>query len=167
MDNSVIQSTVEIKEIPGLVKWSEHNSRYHVKSGQQGKMEMTFLASSMKVLLFVFYYLKSLHSDVPAIDSVKEWYLQLELRRTDPKWSHVPVNEVCKNHRQPDSNNTPIQSSVSTDKRFRVEKSASGRIFLFCLCQSQLRDTLCYISSTLCINFPCNDSCGEYYREDI
>jgi len=77
LDNSVIQSTVEIKEIPGLVKWSEHNSKYHVKSGQQGKMEMTFLASN-----------------VPAIDSVKEWYLQLELRRTDPKWSHVPVNEL-------------------------------------------------------------------------
>merc|ERR1712062_714433 len=148
----VLECNVEIIQIPKLVKWSEYNDLYHIKSGRNGKLEIQFTASN-----------------VPAIESGKNWYLRLELKRNDRKFSHVPVNLVCKNHRQEDKVNAPILP-VTTDNRFTNLTEPSGRVSLFYLCQrSFLPNALDgnYISAKFGVYFPCNDSCVNSTQTEL
>lgn len=129
-----LQCSADVSEISRLVKWSSHNERYHVRSGRDGKFEINFRASN-----------------VPAIERGQGWYLRLQLIRTDPKYSHLPVDVICPNHQG--QINTPILP-VTDSSRYTFQH----HIVYYSLMPLDNSVTH-YISSTLCIAFPCNDSC--------
>ena len=84
-------------------------------------------------------------------DSFDEIFLKMELRRTNKKYDHIPINVVCEKHKN-EAYKHPIQPL--TDKQKYL---AHGSAQLFKLGQFLKKD----FRQKIEIMFPCPDSCSR------
>ena len=92
-----------------VCEFSQANGFYHCKRGGRFTASLAFQGKIYKLTIETLDFLATL--DLERIDEEgKKYYLRMELKRSSPKWSHVPVNQVCSTHSS-DQSRFPIQVS--------------------------------------------------------
>ena len=79
-----------------------------------------------------------------------DFYIKIELRRTSPKYDHVPVDVVCKKHINGLTEHHPIQPLTNHDK---YTTHGAARLYKLGLIQKK------NFEEKIAISFPCQDSC--------
>lgn len=131
----------QVKPLTKLVQYSEQNKYWHVKSGRTGNFCISFQLDNL-----------------PPIVENAEFYLKFELRRTNPSYVHLPVNEVCSKHLQDGLNFPIIPSTDSVNYQNYKEPVGMRRSFLsYNVGLPQPGSN--QLAAEVKMRFPCADSC--------
>lgn len=148
--SSPVMLKYEIKAIEKLVKYSDANQYWHVKSGKTGNFNIKLNLQGL-----------------PQLPEFAEFRVKFELRRSHPSYEHLPVNCLCLKHRTKinELNFPIIPSTESEDYTNYKDQSGERRAFLYYKVGRPLPGSK-QMEVDVKMKFPCSDSCVNTDFED-
>ena len=142
--------TCVVENIEGCSVFNKPQSLHHVVRSRKFSFTANVEGELNNNKSYRYMYLPLIFSlEFPA--SIDEIFLKMELRRTNKKYDHIPINVVCEKHKN-EAYNHPIQP-LTDKQKYLVHGSAQ----LFKLGQFLQKE----FQQKIEIMFPCPDTCSR------